>query len=431
MSLKKCLRLLALLIAGLWLAVPALADDGDGALTLCDFPPIIFNGPFPCPDFGHDALQLANHLRPGSVIVFPKFVRSGGNVAACGTGNVLVDGVCLPRTEISLGATCPTLFTVGSLVEGEIPQTLENFPCPEHDPVRVRFRWVCPGTERNPTCRTSGFDVLLSVNGKIVFAANGFALADANQVQVPAAPCDRGYLIGWVIDNLGQPIKYDGLIGEAVIRNSGTAAAAYRGITIQAQGKMTPSSVTDPSVIDPVPDPLGSPRMGLPFFGLGQLGQFPNSYRAVTGQVTGDVTFDSPPPASGPGFGGITSLILLTLDVRANSRNFPTFVDLNFWNGSERLLSSALEFVCWGEFQLSVDIDPNLTQAFMGTRNGIVQSGEAVKVPVSGVSDISGHTTLLGLVQTDEIPADGRVERSHIVEFYNNGIRYWSTAFFP
>jgi hypothetical protein len=122
---------------------------------------------------------------------------------------------------------------------------------------------------------------------------------------------------------------------------------------------------------------------------------------------------------------------LLTLDVRANSPNFPTFVDLNFWNGSERLLSTAVEFVCWGEFRLSADIDPNLTQVLMGTRQGIVQSDEAVKVPIRNISDIPGHTTLLGLVQTDEIPADGRVARSRIVEFYNNGIRYWSTAFFP
>jgi hypothetical protein len=116
----KCVCLLALLIPSLWLAAPALADDGDGAVTLCDFPPppLIPNGPFPCPDFGHGALQLANHLRPGSVIVFPKFVR-GGVDAACGTGNVLVDGVCLPRTEISLGATCPTLFTVESDVRGK------------------------------------------------------------------------------------------------------------------------------------------------------------------------------------------------------------------------------------------------------------------------------------------------------------------------
>jgi len=93
-------------------------------------------------------------------------------------------------------------------------------------------------------------------------------------------------------------------------------------------------------------------------------------------------------------------------------------------------LSTFVEFVCWGEFRLS-DIDDNLTQEFMGSRKGIVQSDGAFKEKVLGISDIAGHTTLLGLVQTDEIPADGQVARSHIVELYNNGIRYWSTAFFP
>jgi hypothetical protein len=248
-------------------------------------------------------------------------------------------------------------------------------------------------------------------------------LPDANQVHVPAAPCERGYLIGWVIDVLAQPIKYDGLIGEAVIRNSGTAAATYRGITIQAEATTTPETQ-----IQLVPDPLPSQRLGLPFFGD------TSTYRLVTGQITGTVTFDSPTPTAGSGFGTTSSLILLTLDVRSNTPNFPTFVPFNFWNGAEERLSTFAEFVCWGEFRLSTDIDVNLTQAFMGTPKGTVQSGEAVKVPISGISDfppVASHTTLLGLVHTDEGPTDSPPERSFITEFYNNGIRYWSTAFFP
>jgi hypothetical protein len=249
----KCARFLVLLTFVLWLPVPALADDGDSALT--------FPG------------TSADYSRPGSVIVFPLFITGGGNVATCGAGNVLVSGVCLPRTEFELGATCPTRFTVGSQA---------NIPCPEDDPVRIRFRWVCPGTERNPTCKAGGFDVDLTVNGKVVFTANGFILPDANQVGVPAAPCDRGYLIGWVIDEFGQPKKYDGLIGEAVIRNSGTAATSYRGIAIQAFAGTMPGSP-----IDLVPDPFGLEPPGLPFYGI--LDSL-SVYRLVTGQVTGDVT---------------------------------------------------------------------------------------------------------------------------------------------
>jgi hypothetical protein len=266
--------------------------------------------------------------------------------------------------------------------------------------------------------------VLLSLDGKVVFTTNGFGLPDEDRVHVSAPPCERGYLIGWVINEFGQPKKYDGLIGKATIRNNGTTAAAYRGITIQAEATTTPGSV-----IGLEEDPLKLKPRGL--FFSGNVGQ----YRLVTGQVTGDVTFDTPAPATGSDFGVTSSLILLTLDVRANASNFPTFVDLIFWNGFEERLSTSVEFVCWGEFRLSADIDPNLTRAFMGTRKGIVQSGEAVKVPIAGISDfiteLQGRVTLLGLVQTNEIRAGGAVARTSIVEFYNNGIAFVPTIFFP
>ncbi len=67
----------------------------------------------------------------------------------------------------------------------------------------------------------------------------------------------------------------------------------------------------------------------------------------------------------------------------------------------------------------------------MGTRQGIVQSDEATKEKILGISDIDAPATLLGLVQTNEVLENGRVERSKIVEFYNNGIRFPPTIFFP
>jgi hypothetical protein len=413
--ITKCARFLALLIAGLWLAGPAFADDGDSAICATD----------ECV-LENDVLALlprgafADHSRPGSVMLFPKFIRGGGDAALCGAGNVSVDGVCLPRTEIELGATCPTLFLF--VTQGPIP-------CPDDEAVTVRFRWVCPGVqdfEHKFICKTTGFDVHLTVNGKVVFTANGFRLPDTNQVHVPAAPCDRGYLIGWVIDDAGRPIKYDGLIGDAVIRNSGTAALAYRGIPIQAEASMNSGTP-----IQLVSDPLNSLRLGLPFDGQ------PGHYRLVTGQVTGDVTFDRL-PSKRRGFGVSTSLILLTLDVRSDSPNFPTFVDLDFWNGSEKKLSPSpsVKFGCWGEFQLS-DIDIRLTQAFMGTRKGVIQSSEAIKVPISGIpdviTDIRGRATLLGLIQTNEGPSADPAARSYAIEFFDNGIavHYALTNFFP
>ena len=112
----------------------------------------------------------------------------------------------------------------------------------------------------------------------------------------------------------------------------------------------------------------------------------------------------------------------MTLDVRSDSPNFPTAVPLDFWNGFEEKLSKEVKFICWGEFKLS-DIDAQLTQALMGTRKGVVQSDEALTE--------GGFATLLGLVQTNDILENGRVVQSKIIEFYNNGIRFPPTMFFP
>jgi hypothetical protein len=151
---KKFERLLALLLGVLWFSVPGFADDGDSAMG------------FPGSE--------ADLSRPGSVIVFPKFIKGEGDTERCGTGNVFVDGVCMPRTEIELGAVCPTRFTFG---------TQANMQCPQHQLVRVRFRWVCPPTPKDSyVCKTTGFEVLLTVNGKVIFTADGSRLPDKNQV---------------------------------------------------------------------------------------------------------------------------------------------------------------------------------------------------------------------------------------------------------
>src|SRR5437667_166011 len=73
-----------------------------------------------------------------------------------------------------------------------------------------------------------------------------------NQFKVPKPQCKNGYLVAWVVDNLDRPIKFDGLIGDVVLRGPDNAAAsasvqgpvagvghstavsAYQGITIQA-----------------------------------------------------------------------------------------------------------------------------------------------------------------------------------------------------
>jgi hypothetical protein len=340
------------------------------------------------------AQALADTSQPGSVIVFPKFV----------TGTVSVEGVTTPKTEIELGAVCPN---------GQV--------CPEHQQIKVRFHWVCPGSDDitfKYICNSTDFDIFLTVDGKAVFNPELIRLTgDLAQPTVrrpgfnaDGTPCTKGYLLGYVINTSDQPIAYDGLIGDAVLRVDSAAVQAYRAVTIQA------NATTGAQI-------ALAAGGGLPFDGG------PGHYRTVTGQISGDVKYDNPGPPTTIG----TSLTLLTLDVRQNLSNYPTNLHLNFWSEDEVIESTALHFVCYGQFNLSTKIDPNLTAAGMGPngRKGVFQSGQAVKTPIGGVFDVPGNVTLIGLVHTVEGPTAGNtMSRSYIFNTYNNGVPI-ATMFLP
>jgi hypothetical protein len=328
---------------------------------------------------------LSDSQEPGSVIVFPKFIR----------GTVTVDGVVTPQTEIEYTVQCPT--------------ALED-TCPLHQTVLVRFHWVCPGSPS--ICRETDFFIPSTVNEKVVLTPNGVPFPGvtspgAGQI-APMAACPRGYLIGWVVDPTTlQPIRFDGLIGDAVLRVSGTAVSAYNAIPIQAAA-------------GPQRGPITLVGGALRFDGRD------NHYQAVTGAILGDVKY-----VRQVGTGGTftdTFLTLLTLDVQSNRPNDRVFVDLEFFGGNpsvignENELSTSASFVCWQEFQLDTDIDENLNQVFMG-RKGTFQSDTAVTgagVPV----------TLLGLVEVDEGPAPEPLDRSYITSLSNDSVPI-PTSFVP
>jgi hypothetical protein len=327
---------------------------------------------------------LSDSRAPGSLIVFPKFLNR----------SVAVDGLPTPATEIELGVVCPTGST-----------------CTEGQPVKLRFHWVCPGFQdlnSNFVCRENGFDVVTSVNGKVVFSANAITITGSNSVPVPQAPCVMGYLVGWVIDpNNDQPVKFDGLIGDALIRESGTAIAAYGAIPVQAHSAL-PTFPATGSAIQTVPDRLS---------GIGRLAfdGAPGHYQAITGKIFADVRYDRATTAP---FSN-SYLILFTLDVRSGEPNYPVGVALDFYNESERLLSTSWDFVCWTEVPFAW-IDPNLTQILMGTRSGLVVSGQAVKFPWFGIFDAAGPVTLLALVETSEGPEPGSMARTYFSPAFND-----------
>jgi hypothetical protein len=301
--ITRCTRFLLFLVPALALAIPAFAQVRP--------------------------LALSDSQEPGSVIVFPKFIK----------GTVSVDGVSTPITEIEVGVQCPNGAT-----------------CPEHMPVKIRFHWVCGAVEgvNSQICRENNFDVTTTVNGKVVFGPDGIPIPGSPAVTPgtpPAALCQVGYLIGWVVNTSDQPIKFDGLIGDAVIRESSSAVAAYDAIPIQAA-----TGLATGALITTATDPLtGIPT--LVFDGAD------GHYLTVPGVVKGDVKYDR---TTGTGDTlSQTFLTLLTLDVRSDQPNFPTGVDINFYKADETLLSESLEFVCFTEVSLT-GIDPNLNQTFMG-----------------------------------------------------------------
>jgi hypothetical protein len=317
------------------------------------------------------AQELNDSEEPGSVIVFPKFVK----------GSVTINGTAVPKTEIEVSVLCP---------KGTV--------CTEGTKVKLRGHWVCPGVQDLATkfvCKEVNFDVFTTVNGTV--SLNPSRVAVAGGSTVPAAPCTEGYLILWVINTADQPIKFDGLIGDAVIRHNNNSAEAYNGVPIQAVAALANGAL--------IPGP------GLRFDGAA-------AYRAVPGVVSGTLRFDRLTGAPIKTF-----LTFLTLDVNSNRPNYPTFVDLNFWNQAESIVSvPTVEFLCWIEIGLTGvgGIDDNLDEASMGSRKGSFLSAPAEKVPFIGIADIAGPVTLLGIVETQEFTAGGALDREYSYSMFND-----------
>jgi hypothetical protein len=301
----------------------------------------------------------------------------------------------------------------------------------------MRFHWVCGTTvaaeSTGSVCQETDFDVAATVFEKIILTPNGEGVgayaAGLPTKTVPAANCPNGggYLIGWVTNTSGQPIKFDGLIGEAHLRagsaagstfaGSPTSLGSYDAIPIQADGSLANGAAIS----------LNSDA-GLIFDGG------PGHYKAVTGQVTGDVRYTN--LTTGPTF-TLGVLTLLTLDVKSNRPNNPVFVDLEFFGGNPSLignenpLSTSTAFVCWEEIPITA-ISPSLTTSIMG-REGVLWSDSAVKGAFAGISDNTGPVSLLGLSETLEggvFPPVAPWPRASFNKLFNNSVPV-TTVFVP
>src|SRR5262249_29819342 len=217
-------------------------------------------------------------------------------------------------------------------------------------------------------------------------------------------------LIGWVINPANdQPVKFDGLVGDAVLRLTGAAIASYSAIPIQAHPALTTFPAAGSAVAT-------NGNGALIFDGAA------GHYQAVTGQVIGAVRYTN--LTTPPNFND-SVLTLLTLDVKSNRPNNPVFVDLDFFGGfgsvigNENQVSTATEFICWEEVTIE-SINPALTTTLMG-RKGVFVSGAAEKVGIFGIQDDTGPTTLLGLSEVRE-GSPAAPTRAYFSNLFNSSV---------
>lgn len=325
---------------------------------------------------------------PGSVVVFPKFTK----------GTVAVDGVARVATEIEVRAQCP-----------------RDTRCSEDELVKVRFHWVCPGSEEisaKHICKDAAFTVVLSIGRKASF--NPENSRPVGDIIGATPPCPKGYLIGWVIDPItDRPIKFDGLTGAAVLRDSRGTINSYEAITVPAE----PNLATRADIVTDIDSRTGSPALVFD----GDTGH----YQAMASAVPLNLTHQK---FTGPLSSSEAVLTVLTLDVRLDRPNYPTFIDLDFAGEAGAHTSASWNFTCWAEIQ-NPEIEASFTLAGGRLRNAIVIYGQAIKVPVAGISDIPGPVTLLGLVPPDEGHGHPTMSPAYIVNKFDDSKP--TTVFLP
>jgi hypothetical protein len=316
---------------------------------------------------------------PGSVVVFPKFVK----------GTVAVDGVTRVATEMEIRAQCPRDNT-----------------CSGDERVKIRFHWVCPGSEdisAKHICKDAAFTVVLSIGGKSSFNPEGLRYLDDIIAATP--PCPKGYLIGWVIDpTTDRPIKYDGLTGTAILRDSPGTIDSYEAIAIPAD----PNLAMRADIATDIDSRTGSPALVFD----GGAGHYQALAKAVPLNLEHH-KFTDPLSASE------AVLTVLTLDVRLNRPNYPTFIDLDFAGDAGAHASASWNFTCWTEIE-DPKIDASFALAGAHLRNAVVISGRATKVPVAGISDIPGPVTLLGLVPVDKGHGNQTMSPAYIIKTFED-----------
>jgi len=333
------------------------------------------------------AQQAASTKFPGSLLVFPKFIRgsTGANAA----------------TTFEIGVVCPDDINPGPCAAGP-PQSATNR-------VIIHARWICPGPPGGTAagfCQGQDFLLHTTVNGKLEFNAAGRLTVgpfDLNGGVIPVPQCNEGFLQVFVVNELDQPISFNGLIGEAVLRFTPGSASAYNAVAIQSDRGSDGLTFVNPA------NPLGPALTANDPLFFGQRVQ----YQTVAGQIAGDVRYEK---LAAPTVR--TFITLVALDVAPNRLNPAIQVPVSFYRANETGVSTTIGLTCYTQLRLT-SINSNLTQAKMGTKGLIDSSGPAVVSDTfDGGPDVGLAVPVLGLVTTVE---DGASPREITYALFSKG----------
>ncbi len=242
--------------------------------------------------------------------------------------------------------------------------------------MRFKYNYVCPGIPHiNDFCAKLDRQITLTPHEtKVIDVAS----------QNP--PCNQGFIVGYPISEYGRALSYNYFSGSYSI-SDGRRKEMDTAIAIRSILKLGAELGADGNYDF-------SPGFTDYFEDLSSI--FVTDFRST------DIV---PNCSSG------SRIVLLDLGSLLGMQNPLSTVFIDFWNSAEEPFSSSLQFICWGEYELS-DIDDNFLQENLGTTYGSLRVEAAASCPLPGFCPpITPYKPLvLGVIQ--EYGEDTRALRS-------------------
>lgn len=294
--------------------------------------------------------RLAMNVFPKALFGFLGFYLAFGVAAYAAPVQSLTPGTMLVFPKFDVGADSKTQLRVNNTGSSAI---------------RFHYNYVCPGIPR-------GDDSCAKLDRTKSLTPHQTLLID---VASENPPCDRGFIIGYAVDQATRPVSFNHLLGTYNIsagrRLSSDNAFSIQSVRAEFQALGGPNGFSF------------TPGLDQDFAEIGAT--FVSDFRA------------NPDVAVG------SRLVLLDIGASLGRRNPISSATVDFWNSAEEPFSSSWEFVCWTEVSLD-QIDANFLSDNLGTLYGSMRIESSLSCPVAGLCPpfLPRAPLLLAVIQEGE-----------------------------